>query len=670
MTDIVPRTAGATAKLRSLLDRCLQAPLRMLRSGTPSVRKSMLRWLAMMWFVTLVISVLGAYYNTHFVEMNLWQSRLREELSNSSHTLIDFVERGKMLMHLLGAVDDAALAAQPDLFAKALAEDSSLLELVKIDATGQIKIAVTTDRRILGDMFTLAQAQWFRQAQKGDDYYSDVQYSFQDQPYLILAVQAQDGGVIAARLHMNVLQEVVGSLDIGNSGTVYVTDESGNIMAHTNDTELNVNVRTIPILDAFLEQDDLTWEGEFTNLANEPVLASTQRIDGTDWMIVAEVPQREAYAPSRTASVTTAASISILAILVMAGNASFLRNLVFRPIDQLRAGAERLSEGNYSFRLRFRRYDEIGIVTDAFNSLAAALQRREADLGSKNQALSAEIIEHQRTQDALERLNATLEQRIAERTERLEDMTRELQRSNKSLEEFAYVASHDLQEPLRKVRAFGDRLQTRYGHMLDDAGLDYLARMQSGSMRMQALIDALLTYSRVTTKAQPLVPVNLDQVLIEVTSDLEVAIESLRAEVIVGPLPTLAADNTQMHQLFQNLVGNALKFHRPGVTPHITISTAPCDEVGWCRIEVADNGIGFEMQYAERIFQVFQRLHGRSEYEGTGVGLAICRKIVERHGGAIYAESTPGAGTRFVLHLPLGELQDLGTVEQQEEVLE
>jgi light-regulated signal transduction histidine kinase (bacteriophytochrome) len=249
-------------------------------------------------------------------------------------------------------------------------------------------------------------------------------------------------------------------------------------------------------------------------------------------------------------------------------------------------------------------------------------------------------------------------------------MTRELQRSNKSLEEFAYVASHDLQEPLRKVRAFGDRLQTRYGHLLDETGIDYLARMQSGSMRMQALIDALLSYSRVTTKAQPLLPVDLNQVLAQVISDLEVRIESQQAEVIVGPLPTLAADSMQMHQLFQNLVGNALKFHRQGVAPRITIAAAACDEMGCCQIEVADNGIGFEMQYAERIFQVFQRLHGRSEYEGTGVGLAICRKIVERHGGAIYAESTPGAGARFVIHLPLGELRDPGITGPKEEVLE
>jgi light-regulated signal transduction histidine kinase (bacteriophytochrome) len=387
-------------------------------------------------------------------------------------------------------------------------------------------------------------------------------------------------------------------------------------------------------------------------------------------MLGVEIPQDEAYASSRTAVYATMITLALLAISVMLGNARFLRNLIFRPIEQLRAGTERLGEGHYDFRLRFRRYDEIGVVTDAFNSLAAALQKRDADLRNKNQALSAEIAEHERTQEALERLNATLELRIAERTERLETMTHELQRSNKSLEEFAYVASHDLQEPLRKVRTFGDRLQVRYGHLLDETGNDYLTRMQNGSMRMQALIDALLTYSRVTTKAQPLVPVNLNEVITGVLSDLEVAIESLHATISMGPLPSVMADSTQMHQLFQNLLGNALKFHKADVVPHVTIAGTLCDGAGCYEIVVADNGIGFDSQYAERIFQVFQRLHGRSEYEGTGVGLAICRKIVERHGGSIYAESTPGAGARFIIRLPLqpgaGETSELSQADLQE----
>jgi signal transduction histidine kinase len=635
-----------------LMTSSKRAPARWFKQDRPSIRKSMLSWLSLMWLVTLVISSISTASIMHLLERDLWQSRLREELTNSSRNMMDFVARGQMLMRLLGAIDSNALAAQPDVFERALEEDISLLELVKIKADGSVEIAVSRDRQILGDMFTLPQAQWFREAREGNDYYSNVQYSFQDTPYLILTVQAQDGGVIAARLRMDVLQEVVGNLDIGRSGQVYIADESGNIMAHAYEKLVNQNVRDMPEFDALLRSNSRTWGGEYVNMQGAHVLGTTSAIPATKWLLVAEILQSEAYESSLMATAVAAVTIVLLGIMVMLGNARFLSSLVFQPIEQLRAGAERLSEGNFGFRLRFRRYDEIGAVTEAFNSLAAALQKRESDIRAKNQALSAEIAERERAQEALERLNATLEERIAERTERLQSMTSELQRSNKALEEFAYVASHDLQEPLRKVRTFGDRLQARYGHLLDATGLDYLTRMQNGSTRMQSLIDALLTYSRVTTKAQPLAPVDLNRVLEEVVSDLEVPIETLGATVRVGSLPTIVADSVQMHLLFQNLLGNALKFHKQNLMPEISVTLSDCSVSGCIEIVVADNGIGFEMQYAERIFQVFQRLHGRSEYEGTGVGLAICRKIVERHGGNIWAESDLGAGTRFHIRLP------------------
>ena len=234
----------------------------------------------------------------------------------------------------------------------------------------------------------------------------------------------------------------------------------------------------------------------------------------------------------------------------------------------------------------------------------------------------------------------------------------ELARSNGELEQFAYVASHDLQEPLRKIQAFGDRLKTKFSNDLPNEGRDYLERMQNAANRMQALINDLLTLSRVATHTRPFVEVDLFETVRLVLSDLESRIEQLSGHVEVDPLPVITADRLQMSQLFQNLIGNALKFHKPGVPPHVTVRAAlvrdpngAAEDV--CRISVEDNGIGFDEKYRDRIFQVFQRLHGRNEYEGTGIGLAICRKIVERHGGTIAAYSTPGEGSRFVVTLPL-----------------
>jgi PAS domain S-box-containing protein len=227
-----------------------------------------------------------------------------------------------------------------------------------------------------------------------------------------------------------------------------------------------------------------------------------------------------------------------------------------------------------------------------------------------------------------------------------------LKRSNRELEQFASVAAHDLQEPLRKIQAFGDRLQTRCAGKLDGQSTDYLGRMLNSATRMRSLINDLLTFSRVTTKAQPFVRADLGIVAREVISDLEVQISQTGGRVDVArPLPVIEADTLQMRQLFQNLIGNALKFRKPDEPPVVVLDSKRVGSL--LEITVRDNGIGFEELYLDRIFEVFQRLHGRQEYEGTGMGLAICKKIVERHGGSITARSTPGVGTTFIVKLPV-----------------
>jgi len=231
--------------------------------------------------------------------------------------------------------------------------------------------------------------------------------------------------------------------------------------------------------------------------------------------------------------------------------------------------------------------------------------------------------------------------------EAMQALTQKLQQSNQELSDFTRVASHDLQEPLRKIQAFGERLSAK--GLVQPEGQLYLERMQDAARRMGSLIRDLLTLSRVTTKVQPFVPVDLTQLVQGVIEDLEIRIEEVGGKVELGTLPSCRADPLQMRQLFQNLIGNALKFQRPGVAPVVKV-WGQCLPQG-CQFWVADNGIGFDEKYKERIFQVFERLQGRSEYQGTGVGLSICRKIVERHGGTIVAASTPGQGSTFTITL-------------------
>ena len=236
------------------------------------------------------------------------------------------------------------------------------------------------------------------------------------------------------------------------------------------------------------------------------------------------------------------------------------------------------------------------------------------------------------------------EQAIRERTE-------DLMRSNAELEMFATVASHDLQEPLRKIQLFGDRLIERAAPALDEQGLDFLQRMRQSAARMSQLIDDLLAYSRVTMKAQPFQQVDLTELANEALRDLEARVERTKARVTVEPLPSMRGDPGQLRRLFLNLLGNSLKFTREAEPPDVTIRGERLPD-GFVEVRVSDNGIGFDEKYLGKMFKPFQRLQPRGAYEGSGMGLAICRKIVERHGGTIAAQSAPGKGATFVVRLP------------------
>ncbi|MGH8566885.1 MAG: sensor histidine kinase [Gammaproteobacteria bacterium] len=288
---------------------------------------------------------------------------------------------------------------------------------------------------------------------------------------------------------------------------------------------------------------------------------------------------------------------------------------ISRRLNVMVENAERLAEGEAPLPVPGGE-DEIGRVDQALHTMATTLRRRTADLDA----------------------------------------------SNRELQDFAAVASHDLQEPLRKIEAFGSRLKTKYDQVLDEPGRDYLGRMLAATVRMRQLINDLLSFSRVTTKARAFVTVDLAEVAQEVVSDLEGRMYETDGRVEVGALPTIEAEPLQMRQLLQNLIGNGLKFHRQGEPPVVRIegrlldagdppATGPAPGARRCEIQVQDNGIGFEEVYRERIFELFQRLHGRDEYEGTGMGLAICRKIVTRHGGTISAHGAPGHGATFIVTL-------------------
>jgi signal transduction histidine kinase len=326
----------------------------------------------------------------------------------------------------------------------------------------------------------------------------------------------------------------------------------------------------------------------------------------------------------------------ILAYIISA----LLGRMISRPILHLAEIANRVSlDKNYSLRASRMTHDELGILTGRFNEMLSQIDERDSALVKTQAVLKREIEE--KNNEILERLKTQHELDLA---------NEELKKSNNDLQQFAHVASHDLQEPLRTVASYVQLLERRYKDQLDDEAKKFIDFAVAGAVRMQKMIKDLLIYSRVSTKGNEFKRTNCEEILRLSLMNLKVAIEESQAQVTHDPLPELKADGAQLIQLFQNLIGNALKFHIPDQLPQIHISAVPSDE-GW-KISVKDNGIGIEQQYFDRIFVIFQRLHNRQKYPGTGLGLAVCARIVERHGGRIWVESQPGEGTEFFFTIP------------------
>lgn len=276
------------------------------------------------------------------------------------------------------------------------------------------------------------------------------------------------------------------------------------------------------------------------------------------------------------------------------------------------------------------------------------------------------LIGEKRTDDGGTVMLFTNINEIKEQEQVMQQHAARLERANSELQQFAYVASHDLQEPLRKIEAFGDRLITRCGEQLDDNGRLYTERMMNASGRMRQLINDLLSYSRVGTQ-EPISDVtDLAQIARDVVNDLEETIAEKSGRIEIGALPTIEADPLQMRQLFQNLLSNSIKYSDSERPPVVEIHHEPTDD-GFCHLQFTDNGIGFQQQHADRIFEVFQRLHGRSEFAGTGIGLATCRRIVDRHNGKISAISEPGVGSLFSVVVPLKQKENESLIGEEKQ---
>ncbi len=442
---------------------------------------------------------------------------------------------------------------------------------------------------------------WYRGVSKKlVPYVSDffLREAFPRRYLFVIAVPIKDqsgkvAGVLVLQPKEDYLKNVLSPMHVGRS-FIYAVDRHGNLIYHP-DYRLDriVDFSKIPAVDKVKRGLTGTQEG-LDPVHNEPII-STFRPMKWGWGLVMQRPAKEVF--QRAREIALGLVILAAAFLVLGGLAA---------------------------------YKGAGLL---FSSHRLSLELREKEIYEREmkEKLGTELNEHLRT------------------GRKLADTMAELERSNKELEQFAYVASHDLQAPLRRITSFIQLLEERYKDGLDQEAKKYLHYVVDGAKRMQALINDLLAYSRLGTRGKPFLRTDCNKVLDRVLADLDKPIKSCGAVVTYDALPTVMADEAQLGQVFQNLIENAVKFCR-NIQPRIHISAKRGDD-GWL-FSVSDNGIGVAEEFFDRIFVMFQRLHTQEEYPGTGIGLAVCKKIVERHGGRIWAESETGKGSTFYFTIP------------------
>ncbi|MHA2370047.1 MAG: sensor histidine kinase [Candidatus Hodarchaeales archaeon] len=468
-----------------------------------------------------------------------------------------------------------------------------------------------------------------------------------------LAIAAQKAVVDDDRLELQTLVDEKHQA-IEDVSYAFITDDSDNILAHTFSGGFPFSLlweNRITSVEEYSEKN-VQLEGRSLNDFAVPIVSE----NGTIFLGTARVGISEQSITAAINELTQNLILPILIIIALGVLISIsLTWLIVKPIRQLQNSSQIIAEtGNLEHQIDLKSgrlgSDEIGALAQSFNEMIRRLKEKSDELQTAHDELELRVLERTAAlQEALDSIQIEVDKRKAAE-EDLKETAAELARSNRDLEDFAYIASHDLKAPLRTIGSYIHLLERRYKSELDEEAQEFIKFAQNGVKRMQNLINDLLSYSRVGTHGKEFTPTDFQPVIERVLFNLQKSVEETGAVITHTAMPTIAADKQQMIQLFQNLISNAIKFCK-GQSPIIKVS-ARLQSQEWV-FAVSDNGIGIESQYQDRIFQMFQRLHSKKDFPGTGIGLAICKRIVERHKGHIWVESEPGEGSTFYFAIPV-----------------
>ena len=599
------------------------------QSARGSLRRQLLAVFGAALLVLLLASTLAVALLVNRAEESGWRGRQHEAARRAAQTVSAFLTREQRVLLLIDVFGrDELSALQSSEMEELLHRDPALLEIVYLDAVGQIISHAPSSEALLGDLFTTQQARWFVEARDGKTYVGDVQVTADNQTYLILAVPAGRGGVMAARLRMTVLQEVVESLHFGDSGISYLVNQDGRIIAHSDPQIVIAQTRLDdrPELLALVRAAKETWAGEYTNLQGQPVVGTTIPVPETPWIVVTEIAQAEVYADSRTAWWWLLAGTLVIGLVLAHVVSTLLKRRFLRPMQRLQAGVCQIGAGDLSHRIGLGPYNEIGQVAAAFDEMAARLQERD----------------HQ----------------MAIQTTALRDAKEAAENANRTKSDFLAVMSHEIRTPLNGVLGMAELL---LGTALNGQQRRFAGTILGSGRTLLAIINDILDFSKIEAGRLELEMVSFDlRELVEDTAALLAGRAHEKGLDLISDLPLelpqkVKGDPVRLRQLLVNLVGNAIKFTEQGEVVIRLRVTIKDEQAPRLRFEIKDTGIGIPREAQAKIFDSFTQADSSTNrrYGGTGLGLAISRRLVELMGGEIGVESVPGAGSRFWFTVPL-----------------
>jgi len=615
--------------------------------------------------VLLTASSLQIYFN-YKIQRDIIIKQQQLIAEKAVNTVKSFINEKSNILKTVASISNTATFSYKEqklILEKLLGSEPVFRQLILLDSKKQEIVRKSRLSNLLSLQSTNEEIDKFSGINPRNLYISSVYIDeITSEPMIIIASPIIDvlenfKGTLLAEVNLKFMWDMIDSLKFGTNGQTYVIDKSGNLIAYGDISRVLKRENLIHLKNIAEFVNNSNSFEQNTNVSrgilNTYSVSCIMPLGFPEWAVVVELPVEEAYKPVIISLHLTGWTM-LLSFVLALSTGIYLAHRITRPVKNLRNAANKIGKGSLDSKIEVESSDEIGQLAVSFNQMVEDLKKTTTSIDNLNR----EVMERKKAEEEMQRLNAELESSMAK-----------LEEANQEMKNFVYIASHDLREPLRKITSFGSILEKSLKDKLSGEDTENLTFMIDGATRMNKMIEGLLVYARVSSKTQPPQMVDLNEIITQLQQlELSVVLQEKNAIIeIPKPLPTIEADSVQIRQLLQNLIANGIKYQPKDRIPKITITSKP-DANGIVRVEITDNGIGIKAEYLSSIFVMFKRLNITNMELGTGIGLSVCKKIVERHGGKIGVESHPDVGSTFWFTVQIAEKQLANVVMEPSEI--